>query len=74
MGGSSNYSSLQPDHEHVSAKTEIGPGKKFFWQSDKVEKEPDAKLRLRADLGSLSFLVILRELLPTIGIIAYVFL
>lgn len=48
------------------ANNAIGPGEKRVWQSDEVEKEPDAKLCLKAEPTSLLFGVILRELVRSL--------
>ncbi|RDL36460.1 uncharacterized protein BP5553_05812 [Venustampulla echinocandica] len=73
MADASTERFLQPVTGQDVAKTQIGPGKKRCWQSDKVEKQPDAKLCLKADRSSLSCLVVVREVLPTIAIILAIF-
>lgn len=62
---------LQRTASYDIAKNEMGPGHKRFWQSDEIEKEPDAKLCLKANPKSLLFGVVLRELVPTVAILVY---
>lgn len=60
-------------NESTVAMFESGPGKKRFWQPDELEKQPDAKLCLKAELTLLLFGFVLRELVPIVPIVLYVF-
>jgi hypothetical protein len=63
---------LPPGTVSAATNPQIGPGKKRRRHSDEVDKGPDAKLRLRANIRTSLWLFIWRELLPASAIILYV--